>query len=77
MPPRFSFPFREVEIWVPMAFTGEQLANRGGHYLWVVGRLAPTRTLAELNAELARWRPAWRANLPTPTVRRHVCDFAA
>ncbi len=74
MPPRFSFPFREVEIWVPMAFTGEQLANRGGHYLWVVGRLAPTRTLAELNAELATL--ATRLARESPDTNRGVGMFA-
>jgi putative ABC transport system permease protein len=52
MPPRFAYPFREIEIWVPIGFTGEELSNRGGHYLWVVGRLAPGRTVADLNAEL-------------------------
>ena len=57
-----------------MAFTGEQLANRGGHYLWVVGRLAPTRTLAELNAELATL--ATRLARESPDTNRGVGMFA-
>ncbi len=52
MPPRFSFPFRDVEAWVPAGFTQQQLAERGSHYLWVVGRLRDGRTLAQANAEL-------------------------
>jgi predicted permease len=52
MPPGFSYPFREIEIWVPFGLSSEELTNRGGHYLWVVGRLAEGRTLADLNAEL-------------------------
>jgi len=53
MPPHFSYPFREIEIWVPVGLSGQVLANRGSHYLWVVGRLAPGRTVQQLNAELA------------------------
>ena len=52
MPPRFSFPFRDVEAWVPAGLTQQQLAERGSHYLWVVGRLRDGRTLAQANAEL-------------------------
>jgi putative ABC transport system permease protein len=52
MPPRFSYPFREIEIWVPFGLSSEELANRGSHYLWVVGRLGQGRTLTDLNAEL-------------------------
>ncbi len=52
MPPRFQFPFKEVEIWSPAAFTPEQLANRGSHYLWAAARLKAGATLAQANAQL-------------------------
>jgi putative ABC transport system permease protein len=52
MPPRFSFPFREVEAWVPCGLTQQQLSQRGSHYLWVVGRLRDGHTLGQANAEL-------------------------
>jgi predicted permease len=43
----------DVDVWMPIAFTAAQRQNHGGHYLRVVGRLAPGAThsaaLAELN----------------------------
>ena len=74
MPPRFSYPFREIEVWVPIGFSGEDLTNRGSHYLWVVGRLAPGRTLADLNAELRAL--ANRLAHDSPQTNTHVGMYA-
>jgi putative ABC transport system permease protein len=52
MPPGFSYPFKDTEIWSPIAFAPGQLTNRGMHYLYVVARLRPGVTLAKANAEL-------------------------
>jgi putative ABC transport system permease protein len=52
MPPGFSYPYKDVNIWAPVAFTPQQLAQRGAHYLNVVARLRPGITLAKANAEL-------------------------
>jgi predicted permease len=41
MPEAFVFRNREMDFWVPMAFTPEQAANRGNHFLNVVARLRP------------------------------------
>ncbi len=78
MPARFAYPFREIEIWVPVGFTGEDLTNRGGHYLWVVGRLAPGHTIADLNAELRTLANRLAHDFPqTNASRRHVRRLAA
>lgn len=53
MPPHFQFPTREDQLWVPIAFTPEQAANRGRHYLEVVARLKPGVTLAQAQAEMS------------------------
>jgi putative ABC transport system permease protein len=53
LPRGFSYPRGEVEVWVPLRFTPEDLANFGAHYLNVVGRLRPAVTLEQANAELA------------------------
>ena len=74
MPPRFSFPFRDVEVWVPMGFTRSDLTNRGGHYLWVVGRMAPAATVTSLNAQLAAL--ATRRAREFPDTNRNVGMFA-
>lgn len=41
MPPGFSFPGPRVKLWVPLALGPGDAANRGDHYLQVIGRLQP------------------------------------
>jgi putative ABC transport system permease protein len=52
MPARFQFPTSDDQVWVPIAFTSEQAANRNRHYLQVVGRLKPGVTLAQAQSEM-------------------------
>ncbi|HYG10021.1 MAG TPA: ABC transporter permease [Pyrinomonadaceae bacterium] len=52
MPPHFQFPSRDDELWVPIAFTSEEAANRGRHYLQVVARMKPGVTLEQAQAEM-------------------------
>lgn len=53
MPPDFQFPGRQDELWVPIAFTPQQIANRNRHYLQVVARLRPGITLQQAQADLS------------------------
>ncbi len=53
MPPGFQFLAKEVNIWTPVAFSGEELANRGGHYLTVVARLKPGVSVAQARTDIA------------------------
>lgn len=53
MPSSFQFLSKETSLWVPIAFTPEQLANRGGHYLTVVARMKPGVTVAQAHADIA------------------------
>jgi putative ABC transport system permease protein len=39
MPQNFQFFDPEISLWVPMAFTSEQLQSRNSHYLFVVARI--------------------------------------
>jgi putative ABC transport system permease protein len=52
MPPQFQFPSQDVELWVPIAFTPQQAAGRGRHYLQVVARLKQGVTLGQAQAEM-------------------------
>jgi predicted permease len=52
MPPRFSFPEKDADIWTPRAFTAEQLTSHWEHYLVVVGRLRQGVSLTQANANL-------------------------
>ena len=52
MPPDFQFPEREVQLWVPIAFSSQEAARRGSHFLDVVARLKPGITLPQAQAEM-------------------------
>ena len=53
MPASFQFPTRDDEIWAPIAFTSQQLVNRGSHYLEVVARMKPQLSLDQVRAEMS------------------------
>ena len=51
MPVWFRFG-GDMELWVPIAFTPQQRATRGSHYLTCFGKLKPGVTVQQANAEL-------------------------
>lgn len=55
MPEDFLFPNQHTQLWIPFAFTPEQLgdAERGTEYAESVGRLAPGATIEQLDAQMA------------------------
>jgi putative ABC transport system permease protein len=40
------------QVWVPIAFSSEEAANRGSHYLEVIARMKPGVTLPKAQAEM-------------------------
>jgi predicted permease len=54
MGPEFAYPNRNVQLWVPFAFTPAQKSDeeRGHEFSESVGRLKPGATLSELNAQM-------------------------
>jgi putative ABC transport system permease protein len=64
MPSGFDFPLQlfnlgnggqfggRAEIWKPLAFTEEEMKERGGRSYAVIGRLAPGTSLAQAQAEI-------------------------
>jgi len=52
MPRTFDPLLQDSELWVPAAFTAQQIANHDLHYLSVVGRLKPGVSLAAAQSEL-------------------------
>jgi putative ABC transport system permease protein len=52
MPPHFQFPGREDELWTPIAFTPQEAANRGRHFLQIIARMKPGVTLQQAQAEM-------------------------
>ena len=53
MPPWFSFPSKEADLWSPMGWNPNQIAEvRRPHYLRVIARLKPNVTLAQARSEM-------------------------
>jgi predicted permease len=52
MPPAFSFPRREVEVWVPLVLTAEEYGDRNNNELYAIGRLKPGATLESARTEM-------------------------
>ena len=52
MPAGFQFESAGVDLWTPIAFKPEQLANRAEHYLSVVARLKQGVTIAQAEADV-------------------------
>jgi predicted permease len=52
MPPDFSFPDPDVQVWLPMALDEQRLPGRGNHGYSVIGRLRPGVSLAAAESEL-------------------------
>jgi predicted permease len=75
MPPRFSFPGKNADLWIPVAFTPQQLASRGEHYLTVVARLRPGVRVKQANAELQVL--AQRLVGQNPEIMKFVDGFVA
>jgi putative ABC transport system permease protein len=78
MPPGFAFPDKEVEalqLWVPRAFTAEELTARTARYLLAVARLRSGVTLDEVDVEL---RVVAKHSIQQyPTAMRGVSRFFA
>src|SRR4029077_15075665 len=54
MPRNFFFHNRNVDYWIPMAFTPEGWARRQSHFLTVVARLKPSVTLQLAQKDMER-----------------------
>ena len=52
MPPGFQFYQSYINLWVPSAFSPSELANRGNHFLTVVGRMKPGVNVAQADADI-------------------------
>lgn len=52
MPKGFTFP-EKIDVWLPLSFVPEELADRGYNHIAVVGRLKPGVTLQQAQADMA------------------------
>src|SRR5262245_26857369 len=74
MPPGYTFPPGSndpAEVWQPLQLDPANPGNRGGHFLYVIGRLKPEfrveQARSEMDSLMAGWRSENRAqHLPGP-----------
>ena len=59
MPPGFDLHDARAQLWVPLGLDPTNRQNRGSHFLYLVGRLAPTMTEAQAEAELTGMMRGW------------------
>jgi predicted permease len=52
MPPSFSFPRREVELWVPLVFSPDDYQDRNNNEIYAIARLKPGATIDSARAEM-------------------------
>jgi predicted permease len=59
MPPGFDLHDAKAQLWVPLGLDPTNRQNRGSHFLYLVGRLAPGVTEAQAEAELTGMMGNW------------------
>src|SRR5438067_6487 len=69
-PPRWNYP-EEADLWMPLVFEGweAQPDNRGGHWLRLVGRLAPHVAVEQAGRELAKIADGLAKQYPATNTR--------
>ncbi|HWP69807.1 MAG TPA: ABC transporter permease [Gemmatimonadaceae bacterium] len=75
MPPGFDLHDSKSQLWIPLTLDPTNRQNRGSHFLYLVGRLAPDVTAAQANAELQlmlkQWGQWWPAtHVPNDSTHR-------
>ncbi len=72
MPRALDYTVYGEELWVPVAFTPERLAEHDEHYLLVLGRLRPGVALAQVQPELDRLARSLRETFPEDNAEREL-----
>ncbi|HEY7162041.1 MAG TPA: ABC transporter permease, partial [Acidobacteriota bacterium] len=67
MPKNFQFFDSEISLWVPMAFTSEEIQNRNSHYLFVVARIKDGISFDQAQSEIKTIMARIRADYPQDT----------
>ncbi len=74
MPRGFDVQDQRVELWLPLTIDPAATGNRGGHFLYAIGRLKPTVTMGAARGELDALIRRWQSDFPdthTPHPENH------
>ena len=70
MPPGYDVHDQRVQVWLPLTLDPANPGNRGGHFLYLVGRLQSSVSIAQARADLESMLTTW----PQKTTGAHVPD---
>ena len=60
MPPGYDVHDAKAQVWLPLTLDPANPGNRGGHFLYLVGRLKDGVTIGAANADVERMLQRWR-----------------
>jgi putative ABC transport system permease protein len=59
MPTGYDVHDQRVEVWLPLTINPAQPGNRGGHFLYLIGRLKPGLSITQARADLENMLQQW------------------
>ncbi|MEP6917557.1 MAG: ABC transporter permease [Acidobacteriota bacterium] len=74
MPPGYDVHDQKVQVWLPLTLDPAKPGNRGGHYLYLVGRLKDGVTVSQARADIETMLERWATINPgthVPDPQRH------
>jgi len=74
MPPGYDVHDQKIQVWLPLTLDPANPGNRGGHFLYLVGRLKPGVTLTQAKADVETMLQKWETLNPgthVPDRQRH------
>ncbi len=79
MPPGYDVHDEKVQVWLPLTLDPANPGNRGGHFLYLVGRLKDGVARSQANADVDRLLQRWpetfpKTHTPNPTTHRIRLD---
>jgi putative ABC transport system permease protein len=80
MPPGYDVHDEKIALWRPLRINPASPGNRGGHFLYLVGRLKPGVTIAQARADLENQLSTWasiapqKGHAPNTTTHRYRID---
>jgi putative ABC transport system permease protein len=79
MPPGYDVHDQRIQVWLPLTLDPANPGNRGGHFLYLVGRLKRGTTIAQARADVETMLQKWPAlnpgtHVPNPQQHRIRLD---
>jgi predicted permease len=64
MPAGYDVHDQKIQVWLPLTLDPAKPGNRGGHFLYLVGRLKPAVTLTQAKADVETMLQKWETLNP-------------